>query len=72
MRNHLADLLLNIKQATDGLNKLVSILYDIQDLDVMKAQGVIDIKTAHRAKDKIMMACKLAINSSNNKLFLLL
>jgi hypothetical protein len=39
MKNHIADLPLNIKQATDGLNKLISILYDIQDLDVMKAQG---------------------------------
>jgi hypothetical protein len=38
-KNHIADLPFNIKQATDGLNKLVSILYDIQDLDVIKAQG---------------------------------
>jgi hypothetical protein len=29
MRNHIADLPLNIKQATDGLNKLISMLYDI-------------------------------------------
>jgi hypothetical protein len=39
MKNHIADLPFNIKQATDGLNKLISMLYDIQDLDVMKAQG---------------------------------
>jgi hypothetical protein len=39
MKNHIADLPFNIKQATDGLNKLVSMLYDIQDLEVMKAQG---------------------------------
>ena len=39
MKNHIADLPFNIKQATDGLNKLVSMLYDIQDLDVIKAQG---------------------------------
>jgi hypothetical protein len=39
MKNHIADLPFNIKQATDGLNKLVSILYDIQDLDIIKAQG---------------------------------
>jgi hypothetical protein len=39
MKNHTADLPFNIKQATDGLNKLVSMLYDIQDLDVIKAQG---------------------------------
>jgi hypothetical protein len=39
MKNHITDLPFNIKQATDGLNKLVSILYDIQDLDVIKAQG---------------------------------
>lgn len=39
MKNHIADLPFNVKQATDGLNKLVSILYDIQDLDVIKAQG---------------------------------
>jgi hypothetical protein len=29
MRNHISDLPLNIKQATDGLNKLISMLYDI-------------------------------------------
>jgi len=29
MRNHIADLPLNIKQATDGLNRLISMLYDI-------------------------------------------
>jgi hypothetical protein len=29
MRSHIADLPLNIKQATDGLNKLISMLYDI-------------------------------------------
>jgi hypothetical protein len=39
MKNHIADLPFNIKQATDGLNKLISMLYDIQDLDIMKAQG---------------------------------
>jgi len=39
MKNHIADLPFNIKQATDGLNRLISMLYDIQDLDVMKAQG---------------------------------
>jgi hypothetical protein len=39
MKNHISDLPFNIKQATDGLNKLVSILYDIQDLEVIKAQG---------------------------------
>jgi hypothetical protein len=39
MKNHISDLPFAIKQATDGLNKLVSILYDIQDLDVIKAQG---------------------------------
>jgi hypothetical protein len=39
MKNHIADLPFNIKQATEGLNKLISMLYDIQDLDVMKAQG---------------------------------
>jgi hypothetical protein len=39
MKNHIADLPFNIKQATDGLNKLISMLYDIQDLEVMKAQG---------------------------------
>jgi hypothetical protein len=39
MRNHISDLPFNIKQATDGLNKLISMLYDIQDLEVMKAQG---------------------------------
>lgn len=32
MRNHIIDLPFNIKQATDGLNKLISTLYDIQDL----------------------------------------
>src|SRR5438067_3385899 len=36
MKNHIADLPFNIKQATDGLNRLISMLYDIQDLDVMK------------------------------------
>jgi hypothetical protein len=35
MKNHIADLPFNIKQATDGLNKLISMLYDIQDLDIM-------------------------------------
>jgi hypothetical protein len=39
MKNHIADLPFNIKQANDGLNKLVSMLYDIQDLEVIKAQG---------------------------------
>lgn len=39
MKNHIADLPFNIKQATDGLNKLVSMLYDIQDLEAIKAQG---------------------------------
>jgi hypothetical protein len=39
MKNHIADLPFNIKQATDGLNKLISMLYDIQDLDIMKEQG---------------------------------
>jgi hypothetical protein len=39
MKNHIAHLPFNIKQATDGLNRLISMLYDIQDLDVMKAQG---------------------------------
>jgi hypothetical protein len=39
MKNHIADLPFNIKQATDGLNKLISMLYDVQDLDVMKSQG---------------------------------
>jgi orotate phosphoribosyltransferase-like protein len=39
MKNHIADLPFNIKQATNGLNKLISMLYDIQDLDIMKAQG---------------------------------
>jgi hypothetical protein len=39
MKNHIADLPFNIKQATDGLNKLISMLYDIQDLELMKAQG---------------------------------
>jgi hypothetical protein len=39
MKNHIADLPFNIKQATDGLNKLISMLYDIQDLDVINAQG---------------------------------
>jgi hypothetical protein len=29
MRSHIADLPLNIKQATDGLNKLISMLYNI-------------------------------------------
>jgi hypothetical protein len=29
LRNHIADLPLNIKHATDGLNKLISMLYDI-------------------------------------------
>jgi hypothetical protein len=29
MRNHIADLPLSIKQATDGLNRLISMLYDI-------------------------------------------
>jgi aromatic ring-opening dioxygenase catalytic subunit (LigB family) len=39
MKNHIADLPFNIKQATYGLNRLISMLYDIQDLDVIKAQG---------------------------------
>jgi hypothetical protein len=39
MKNHIADLPFNIKQATDGLNRLISMLYDIQDLEVMKAHG---------------------------------
>jgi hypothetical protein len=39
MKNYIADLPFNIKQATDGLDKLISMLYDIQDLDVMKSQG---------------------------------
>jgi hypothetical protein len=39
MKNHISDLPFNIKQATDGLNKLVSILYDMQDPDIIKAQG---------------------------------
>jgi hypothetical protein len=39
MKNHIADLPFNIKQATDGLNKLISMLYNIQDLDIMKEQG---------------------------------
>jgi hypothetical protein len=29
MRNHIADLPLSIKQATDELNRLISMLYDI-------------------------------------------
>ena len=47
MKNHIADLPFNIKQATDGLNKLISMLYDIQDLDVMKAQ---DRKTSDHVR----------------------
>jgi hypothetical protein len=39
MRSHIADLPFNIKQATDGLNKLISTLYDIQDLEIIKNQG---------------------------------
>ena len=39
MRNHISDLPFNIKQATDGLNKLISTLYDIQDLEIIKNQG---------------------------------
>jgi hypothetical protein len=39
MKNHITDLPFNIKQATDGLNRLISMLYDIQDLDVIRAQG---------------------------------
>jgi hypothetical protein len=38
MRNHITDLPFNIKQATDGLNKLISSLYDIQDLETIKNQ----------------------------------
>jgi hypothetical protein len=39
MRSHITDLPFNIKQATDGLNKLISTLYDIQDLEIIKNQG---------------------------------
>ena len=39
MKNQISNLPFNIRQATDGLNKLVSMLYDIQDLDMMKARG---------------------------------
>jgi hypothetical protein len=39
MRNQITDLPFNIKQATDGLNKLISTLYDIQDLEIIKNQG---------------------------------
>lgn len=39
IRNHITDLPFNIKQATDGLNKLISSPYDIQDLEIIKNQG---------------------------------
>ena len=39
MRNHITDLPFNIKQATDGFNKSISTLYDIQDLEIIKDQG---------------------------------
>jgi hypothetical protein len=39
MRNHITELPFNIKQATDGLNKLISTLYDIQDLEIIRNQG---------------------------------
>ena len=39
MKHHITDLPFQIRQATEGLNKLTSMLYDIQDLDVMKSQN---------------------------------
>lgn len=39
IKNHINDLPYQIKTATDGLNKLISMLYDVQDLDMIKAQN---------------------------------
>jgi hypothetical protein len=47
MRNHISALPFNIKQATDGLNELISTLYDIQDLEIIKNQ---DRKTSDHVR----------------------
>jgi hypothetical protein len=39
IKNHINDLPYQIKTATDGLNKLISMLYDVQDLDMIRAQN---------------------------------
>jgi hypothetical protein len=39
MRNHISELPYNISQAIQGLNKCISMLYDIHDLRMAQAQG---------------------------------
>jgi hypothetical protein len=69
MHNHISDLPFNIKQATDGLNKLISMLYDIAAPSSPLSSDIGDIR---KASDHVrVMAMSLIKDCTKEKIEIL-